>query len=79
MTKQHHSNSFVARIWLERGSNGDPIWRGHIKHVQGQEEAYFQDLVGMSEFLKRVTGVPGLGRTGRPGEDAASSEPGSGP
>ncbi len=72
MTKQHHPNSFVARIWLERGSNGDPIWRGHIRHVQGREEAYFQDLVGISEFLKRVTGVPGLGLTGRRSEDDAS-------
>ena len=75
MTKQHHPNSFVARIWLERGTKGDPIWRGHNKHVQGQEAANFQDLVGMSEFLKRVTGVPGLGSTGRRGEDDASSAP----
>ena len=72
MTKQQHPNSFVARIWLERGSNGDPIWRGHIKHVQGHEETYFQDLGGISEFLKRVTGVPGLGSTRRRGEDDAS-------
>jgi hypothetical protein len=59
MTKQHPPNSFVARIWLERGSNGNPIWRGHIKHVQGQEEAYFQDLETMSDFLERVSGVTG--------------------
>ena len=77
MTRQQHPNSFVARIWLEHGSNGDPIWRGHVRHVQGKEEAYFQDLGGMSEFLERVSGVPGLGRTGRPGQDATSSEPGS--
>ena len=72
MTKQQHPDSFVARIWLERGSNGNPIWRGHIKHVQGQEEAYFQDLGGISEFLKRVTGVPGLGLATRRSEDDAS-------
>jgi hypothetical protein len=49
----------VARIWLERGSNGDPIWRGHIKHIQGEEETYFQDLETMSDFLQRVSGVTG--------------------
>jgi hypothetical protein len=59
MTKQQHQNSFVVRIWLERGSNGDPIWRGRIKHVQGQQEAYFQDLETMSDFLERVSGVAG--------------------
>ncbi len=59
MTKQHPPNSFVARIWLERGSNGDPIWRGHIKHVQSQQEVYFQDLETMSNFLERVSGVTG--------------------
>ncbi len=66
------AQSFVARIWLERGSNGNPIWRGHIKHVQGQEEAYFQDLGGISEFLKRVTGVPGIGPAGRRSGDDGS-------
>ena len=69
--------SFVARIWLERGPNGDPLWRGHVRHVQGDQEAFFQDLETMTDFLERVSGVPGLGRTRRPGEDAASSEPGS--
>ncbi len=72
MARQQPSDSFVARIWLERGSNGDPIWRGHIKHVQGQEESYFQDLPGINEFLKRVTGVTGLGSTKQRGEDDAS-------
>lgn len=76
MVEKQVLESFVARIWLERGPDGDPLWRGHVRHVQGKEEAYFQDLGGMSEFLERVSGVPVLGR---PGEDAASSEPGSGP
>jgi hypothetical protein len=52
-------DSFVARIWLERGSNGEPIWRGHVRHVQGEQEAYFQNLVGMNKFLEKISGVPG--------------------
>ncbi len=56
---QHVSESFVARIWLEHGSNGEPIWRGHIQHVQGGQEAYFQDLGKLREFVERVSGLPG--------------------
>ncbi len=59
--------SFVARIWLERGSNGDPLWRGHVRHVQGDQETFFQDLETMTEFLERVSGVSGPRRSaGRP-------------
>ncbi len=57
-TRQHVSESFVARIWLESGSNGEPIWRGHIQHVQGGQEAYFQDLGKLREFVERVSGLP---------------------
>jgi hypothetical protein len=53
------SESFVARLWLEGGTNGDPMWRGHIRHVQGEEEAYFQDLKRMSDFMEQVSNVPG--------------------
>ncbi len=76
MTKQH-PNSFVARIWLERGSNGDPIWRGHIQHVQGREKAYFEDLETMSDFLERVSGVTGPASTAQPLKDATKSESGT--
>jgi hypothetical protein len=58
-TRQHVSESFVARIWLEHGSNGEPIWRGHIQHVQGREQTYFQDLWKLREFVERVSGIPG--------------------
>ena len=57
--KQHNLESFVARIWLEYGQDGGPIWRGHIRHVQNGREAYFQDLCEMREFLEQVSGVPG--------------------
>ncbi len=63
--KERVTESFVARIWLERGSNGDPVWRGHIRHVQGKEEAYFQDLGKMNEFLETVSGVRGIHLNGR--------------
>ncbi len=53
------SVSFVARIWLEAGTNGDPIWRGHVRHVQSNDETYFQDLKTLNEFLALVSGVTG--------------------
>ena len=51
--------SFVARIWLERGHNGSPVWRGHIRGVQTDKAAYFQDLGELSAFLKEITGAAG--------------------
>jgi hypothetical protein len=68
--------SFVARIWLERGSNGDPLWRGHVRHVQGNQEAFFQDLETMTQFLERVSGVPGPRPTAGPAENAGVPKPG---
>ncbi len=57
--KTQSTESFVARFWLEGGTNGDPLWRGHIRHVQGEEEAYFQDLERMRDFMEQVSNVPG--------------------
>ncbi len=67
MEEKHVLESFVARIWLEGGSNGDPLWRGHIRHVQGNQEAFFQDLETMAEFLERVSGVSGPRQSAGPG------------
>lgn len=50
--------SFVARIWLEKGPRNKAKWRGHIQHVQGDQETYFQDLSQMGQFLEDVSGVP---------------------
>jgi hypothetical protein len=66
MEGKHVLESFVARIWLERGPDGDPLWRGHVRHVQGNQEAFFQDLGTMTEFLERVSGVTGPRLTSGP-------------
>lgn len=58
--------SFIARLWLERGPDDEPMWRGHIQHVQSDREGYFQDLSEMREFLQSVTGAPGPELTGWP-------------
>jgi hypothetical protein len=77
MTRQQYPNSFVARIWLEREQNGEPVWRGHVRHVQSNEEAYFQDLGTMTEFLARVSGVTGPTLTAQLLSDATKSESGT--
>ena len=76
MHKKPVSTSFVARIWLECETSGVPVWRGHVRHVQGDEETYFQDLGSMNAFLARVSGLPGFQPTGRLPDEAGASERG---
>jgi hypothetical protein len=71
MDRSQIVQSFVARIWLECAAGEDPKWRGHIQHIQGREEVYFQDLTEMCEFLEQVSGIPGPGFSAHPGKDAA--------
>jgi hypothetical protein len=53
------------------------MWRGHIRHVQGEEEEYFQDLMEMREFLARVSGVTGPALTAQPLGKAMNSKAGT--
>lgn len=50
--------SFVIRVWLEGNPDEEQTWRGHVQHVQGSEEAHFQTLGKLEEFLERVSGTP---------------------
>ena len=59
MANKNTLESFVARIWLEPGQNGDPIWRGHVRHVQDEQETYFKCMEELSGFLEQVSGVSG--------------------
>ena len=77
MAGEHSKDSFVARIWLEPGDSGDSTLRGHIRHVQGEEEEYFQDLLEMREFLGRVSGMKGPPLTAHPLKNAARSGQGT--
>lgn len=77
MNQEHVKESFVARIWLEHGDNGDASWRGHIRHVQGGEEGYFQNLLEMRDFLGRVSGVSGLPLAAQGLKDASAAEAGA--
>ncbi len=67
------AQSFVARIWLERGSNGEPVWRGHVRHVQSSKDHYFQDLRVMCDFIEQVSGVSCGPLNKAPNSDATAS------
>ena len=74
MVGEHSKDSFVARLWLEDGNNGETTWRGRVRHVQGEEEEYFQDLLELREFLGRVSGMEGPPLTTRPLKDVTKSK-----
>jgi hypothetical protein len=69
MVGEHSKDSFVARLWLEDSTSGETTWRGHIRHVQGKEEQYFQDLLELRDFLGRVSGMKGPPLTTQPLKD----------
>ncbi|MBT5109524.1 MAG: hypothetical protein HOM25_12645 [Rhodospirillaceae bacterium] len=52
------SKSFVVRIWLEGEPGTNPEWRGHVQHVQGEEDQYFRNLSELREFIERISHVP---------------------
>lgn len=58
MNEAEQGGSFVARIWLEGSPGQTATWRGHVRHVQGEEESYFQSMSAMQAFLEQVSGVP---------------------
>ncbi len=74
MVGEHSKVSFVARLWVEDGSCGEQAWRGHIRHVQGEEEQYFQDLLELRDFLGRVSGMKGPPLTTQPLKDVTKKE-----
>lgn len=56
MTKAHNIASFVLRFTQElwQDANGEPHvrWRGHIRHVQGQNEGRFTDFAEAVAFMQ---------------------------
>ena len=56
MTKSHNVASFVLRFTQEmwQDTQGEPHvrWRGHIRHVQGDEEERFTDFTEAVSFIQ---------------------------
>jgi hypothetical protein len=57
MTKAHNIASFVLRftqeLWQDHQGEPHVRWRGHIQHVQGDEEDRFTDLAEAIAFMQR--------------------------
>jgi len=57
MTKPHNVASFVLRFTQEmwQDTQGEPHvrWRGHIRHVQGNQEERFTDFAEAVTFIQR--------------------------
>ena len=45
------SHSFVVRVWTEQAGHR-ARWRGHITHVLGGEDRYFQELEAIPDFIR---------------------------
>ncbi len=69
MESRREPMSFVARIWLETGLEGRAMWRGHIRHVQSDEDDYFDQLARMKGFLERISGIRWPGQCQTPEEE----------
>ena len=54
--------AFIVRIWVEHGERKDaePIWRGVIEPVEGDERVYFDRLERLSTYLARYLEAVGI-------------------
>lgn len=57
MDEKKVPDSFVARVWLEDGPGGGVVLRGHIRQIKSTQEAHFQGLEEMAEFIAQVSGA----------------------
>lgn len=54
------SHAFIVRIWIEprEQKEVEPIWRGVIEHVDGDEPVYFDHLdkinVYFAKYLEKI-------------------------
>ena len=47
------THAFIVRIWIEprERKGAEPIWRGVIEHVEGDEPVYFDHLDTMNTYF----------------------------
>lgn len=50
-------DSFVARVWLEKGPGESVVLRGHIRQIKSTQETHFQGLEEMAEFIAKTSGA----------------------
>lgn len=56
MQEQHHSDSFVVRIWWEKEQNERTLWRGWVHHARTGQASYFASVPELLAFVQNHTG-----------------------
>ncbi len=51
----HRNSSFVLRIWWEQEGEGG-FWRGWVQHAASGESCYFDQVVGLLNFVEMHAG-----------------------
>ncbi len=54
--EQRRSDSFVVRIWWERGDGAQSVWRGWAQHAASGKQHYFADVAQLLAFIEAHTG-----------------------
>lgn len=51
---EFNTHSFVIKVWIEDPSEEttNPVWRGHITHVQSGSRRYLNSLSSAQTFIK---------------------------
>jgi hypothetical protein len=49
------THAFIVRIWIEpqEQKDAEPIWRGVIEHVEGDEPVYFDHLDKINSYFAK--------------------------
>ena len=51
------ADTFVIRFWVE-WTEGGPLWRGSIRHLQTGHRLAFEDLAGACTFIRTCLALP---------------------
>ncbi|MBN1660559.1 MAG: hypothetical protein JXA93_19335 [Anaerolineae bacterium] len=52
----YRNDSFIVRIWWERGPGPQAIWRGQVVHARTGQSTYFENLPTLLQFVQGWTG-----------------------
>jgi len=52
----YRHDSFIVRIWWERGPGPQAVWRGQVVHASTGQSAYFDNLPALLHFIQTWTG-----------------------
>ena len=59
------THAFILRIWIEPRElkDAEPIWRGVVEHVEGDERVYFNNLNMLKRYFAEYLEKIGIGNS----------------